>query len=773
MNKISGKITHKETGIGIPDLLAVIYDVDPNTQPEESLPEQPITIMVPLPFVANFGDRLGSVLTDREGKFSLEYENTDFQIRNPEEKRPDIFLLVTVPEEVGQDAAAQILFFSPAIRQNAGRTETYLIRLTTEQLNVAGVPLPTLETKNAENASSIISRLNEFAERTIKIDEGLKDVAKRKVENVRARFDAFHSDFKPALIKSLSRLPENVIEKDRLVLPGESVLVKSKATIKHVIDDTINSSEPKKRAPRRGYLSLTDDQKTALSQVADPNDGMVSGEQLRSVLSDEQNKARSTNLLTREDPILQICREISQDGDDCAEILLGEGTNEEDPDEPETDDPSLNGGHVPGDNVVAITEGDIKLYLARLMETMTSPEEQVITGLTPRATRNEIDQQIKELSFKPSPADVPAFHDFHSLQIAFEHVWQEAIDEGILDLAQDAYDIIVENGGDPNTQRHSRSPVKTLFAEGRLLQTAFRRNNSNGSQTLLAGSTHRQNTDDDDDGVSEGHGTPPIDGNDTPSHQPAGGAGSNAGGAGSDHERLPRILAELDRRLREPYNFTIYAANKKERSVNFGIVVTYRQKWTPQSYQAGELVKTLTLAPKQTQKITVTKKFHKKRFRKEVENNLRSHREESNQTSRAEQEIARRASTKTNFSLTAQETVSASIPEVGEASAVATQSWSREASQSSDDIKKAFHEAVFKSAQEYKNETTTEVTSEETEDFETTEVTEISNPNDEIAVTFLFYELQRRYRVTEMIHQLRPVVFVAQEMPEPHEIDED
>lgn len=777
MNKISGKITHKETGIGIPDLLAVIYDVDPNMRPEELLPSalpttpdnSSLAILRPLPI--NLGDRLGSVLTDREGKFSLEYENTEFQIRNAEEKRPDILLLVTAPEEAGQDINSHFLFVSPAIRQNAGRTEAYLIRLTTEQLNKAGIQLPTLETKNAENPNSVISRLNEITERSIKIDEGLKDVAKRKVDNVRAQLSSFHNDFKPALIKSLSRLPENMIDPERVVLSGESVLEKSNATIKRGITETVNSQEPQKRAPRRGFLSLTDEQKNALLQAVG-DDGMVSGEDLERVINEGQGKARSISLLTRENPILQLCREISSDEDDCAKILLGEATNPENPDEPETDDPSPNGNHVPGVNVEAITEANINLYLARLMETMTSPEEQVVTGLTPRATRNGIYEQIKELSFKTSPADVPAFHDFHSLQIAFEHVWQEAIDEGILDLAQDAYDIIVENGGNPLLANRSdiSKPASILFAEGKLIAKAHQTLGAETSRESATSNRSRMVVRDHCNGVagsvwdaigdffSGSSGSSEVTGRDQRTERV---------------ELLPEILRELKKRLREAYNFTIYAANKKERSINFGILVTYQQIWTPQAYQAGELVKTLTLAPKQTQRITVTKKLHKKRFRKEVENNLRSHREESNQTSRAEQEIIRRASVKTNFSLTAQETVSGSIPEVGEASATATQSWSREANQSSDDIKKAYHEAVFKSAQDYKNELITEVTSEESEDFETTEITEISNPNDEIAVTFLFYELQRRYRVTEAIHQLRPVIFVAQEMPQPHEIDED
>jgi hypothetical protein len=44
---------------------------------------------------------------------------------------------------------------------------------------------------------------------------------------------------------------------------------------------------------------------------------------------------------------------------------------------------------------------------------------------------------------------------------------------------------------------------------------------------------------------------------------------------------------------------------------------------------------------------------------------------------------------------------------------------------------------------------------------------------DEIPVTYLFYELQRRFRVSERIHQVMPVILVAQEFPKPSHIDED
>ena len=39
------------------------------------------------------------------------------------------------------------------------------------------------------------------------------------------------------------------------------------------------------------------------------------------------------------------------------------------------------------------------------MGTMTSPEKPVINGLTPRATRADVQEQIQGLSFAKSPAD--------------------------------------------------------------------------------------------------------------------------------------------------------------------------------------------------------------------------------------------------------------------------------------------------------------------------------------------------------------------------------
>ncbi|WP_457584820.1 hypothetical protein [Ensifer canadensis] len=384
------------------------------------------------------------------------------------------------------------------------------------------------------------------------------------------------------------------------------------------------------------------------------------------------------------------------------------------------------------------------------MSTLTSPEEEVVNGLTPRSDKIEVQRQIRQLSLEKSPADTPAYFDFHNLQIAFEHVWQELIDQGVIGLAEDAFDRMVALGGDPRSFDFTGNVGHGFVKLGRRVARTVRDHREgadSGDSSSWSGGTRVSDTSWDD-------------------------ARDHRGSTGVADE-LPQILKDLELRIKEPFNFTIYAANQRERSINFGILLTYNQEWRPQAYQAGELVRTVTLAPKQTQKISVARKIHKKRYQKEVENNVRSWREESTLTARAEEEIVRRASVRTNFNLTTQHTFSVKVPVLGNTDNTVTSSFTRDASKSSDDIKKSFHEAVTKSAQDYKNERSTEIVTEDTEDLETVETTEITNPNDEIAVTFLFYELQRRFRVIEALHKITPVILVAQEVPRPDEIDND
>jgi hypothetical protein len=227
-------------------------------------------------------------------------------------------------------------------------------------------------------------------------------------------------------------------------------------------------------------------------------------------------------------------------------------------------------------------------------------------------------------------------------------------------------------------------------------------------------------------------------------------------------------LNQLIQRASSAYPAKYFAANKRQRSVNFGVLLNYRQRWTPTAYQVGDLIKSVPLAPKEVRKYSKKIVKKEKRARKEIESNLDSLKSETNSTTRAEADIVQKAMDKTNFNASANGSFTTGIWSGGASSGL-----SEDAENQSAETKKSFHEAVVKAAREYKNEHKVELETESTFESEFQESGEIMNPNDELTVTYLFYELQRRYRVEERLHRLTSVVLVAQEMPCPEDIDED
>ena len=234
--------------------------------------------------------------------------------------------------------------------------------------------------------------------------------------------------------------------------------------------------------------------------------------------------------------------------------------------------------------------------------------------------------------------------------------------------------------------------------------------------------------------------------------------------------RVQRLLSGLAKRLSEPHSFRVFQKN----SVNFGIVTTYRQEWKPGAYQVGNLVGTLPLAPGETRKYTRKQRIKKSRSVKENERYASTLNDERAITSRAIADIIQKASSATNFEQSVQTELGGKLKPIGFDVGMNTSSqFQRNQGVESERVKKGFHETVRKASQEFKDERALEVTTDALSDLEEGSTNEISNPNNEITVTYLFYELERQYRVTEHLHRLTPVVLVAAEVPNPSDIDDD
>ena len=128
-----------------------------------------------------------------------------------------------------------------------------------------------------------------------------------------------------------------------------------------------------------------------------------------------------------------------------------------------------------------------------------------------------------------------------------------------------------------------------------------------------------------------------------------------------DYYTMHKTLRDLHERLNSNYEYTVFAADNKHYSVNFGLLNTFRQEWLPLNYQVGKLCKTIPLAPKEERKYSLKITKHVKRNEKEARKNNTSFTNEQTSTSRSEGEIIAKAQNKTNFNLSTEGTYNIGI----------------------------------------------------------------------------------------------------------------
>lgn len=823
-NTVSGRILLDEPPLGVPDLTVVILDVDPGTKPEEMIASASFDT-VSDSGLNQWGDRLGSVPSGPDGRWSLDYEDAEFRIRNGNEARPDLLVFVIAPEIGGRPLKERILFMSPEVRQNAGRTETYFIQLTGADLKRVGVPLPVAPgAPQVDAGDGQLTLLQERLSAGAQFSARRGDLLKALVEDPHASYAQTRTaTFSTNVRSELSRVPADVRTGPRFVADGESVFAKHLDFTRAQIDGVFNQPPPGQSAPTAGgFVYLTEAQITAFAPYVQGDEYVLPADVIaREILPalygarDGVDSSRSSTDFLRDDPRLRMCTRLVK-GD-----LTCDG-HAHDGDGGPVDAPPAPPAAPPPDPPPA-TPGDVFGYVARQMEHMAAPEGTLNYGVDerPRPTAGDIGTYVSNLYFAKGPADRPAYFDLHTLKIAFDHVWKEAIDAGLLAGSDALYDHAVSVGQAPTGLRglldHLPSVLRFLKPEPMRAQAVpppevifefpdavdLWNDMATNEQTALTRITWAAlgKYRDDENGNNNvwrnflSGASPVVPYLDKGHLLDRGGldviAAIRAKGqrildavqdrkeqSASVKDDLDRyaeadaLANELNAKLAEPYSFTYFAADSTERSVNFGVLLTYRQEWTPDGYSAGELVRTVPLAPKEVRKYSKKTVVKKTRSRKEMEDNLRVTKSDTQDTSRAESEIVSKALNKSSFALNTTSTFDIPVGENAKIGTTLTSNSTNDAQRDSSETKKDFRESVIKASQEYRNERKVEISTEETRETETTETGEITNPNDELTVTYLFYELQRQFRVNERLHRMRPVVLVAQEMPAPHEIDD-
>ncbi|MBC8066763.1 MAG: hypothetical protein IAG13_00390 [Deltaproteobacteria bacterium] len=761
MKRIVGRVLVKETNVGIPHLVVAAFDADDVPTPSGSERE--------CGSAQRLGHRLGSVLTERDGSFALDMHECEPAGGSA---RPDLVLAVYAPEDaLGLEQPSplpserRLLHLSRAPRTNAGSTEAYVIRLLLAQLDAFGIGALDRRDRGAEleiHASSMIRNLALRSRLRERIAPHLQVQAQRR--------DAVVAEAKKKVAK-LSSVPASLRDHALFVPRGAPVQDAQSAAITAGMKDVSAATTP-------FHLRLTPMQLRDLGVDAHATTAF---DVSPAALEQQMLTISGGTDLIRRRSLVDACRK--------PQLAVDDGGT--------TPDPEV----IDSQPAAPPTKAQLEQQILGSIAGQLAPLPNAL-GLRPG--QDEVNASLHQLELKGGPADVVAFHDFHVLQVAFRHVWTQAFDDNLRSAAEDLYAEMTQLYDEAGLQM---PPVDAIDDVTKLKQFV------DDVRKTMGGTTRRPPP-----AVPPGSqlmGTSGGGGRYTPPPRTPAVAAPNQSFAGIfpqlawawgylspeqrmqvedlcaiienhastdaqiEHSRalvksicqhpdgaggrLQKLLIELEVALKEPYAFDVFAPD----SYNFGVMLTYRQKWDPLTYQAGELVATIPLAPGESRKYSRRQVVRRTRAQKEVERAMSSSSLQTSDMLRGEAEIMKKVNTATNFKLTADGSFNIGIGSINTSS-----TFGGDQSEASAVTKKDFHEATMRAAEEHRRERSLEIDTSVAEEREDVQSGEISNPNNEITVTYLMYELERRYRVTEHLHRARPVILVAQDVPAPHEIDE-
>jgi hypothetical protein len=771
MKAIVGRVLARETNAGIANLVVAAFDQ------ERGAPETFVDERQPELSVDRLGHRIGSVLTNDNGDFTIETEHCEPAGGS---SRPHLVLAVFAPEDaldIDEPAPLpperRLLHVSRIPRFHAGAIEAYVIRLLQSQLDAFGIPSGVAARDRTRSEAETAHLLSSIA-RTLESKERVAEYLQPKLARQAETAVAVRQSAKK-IVAELSAVPQALRAHPLFVKEGAA----SDAAHAHAIATGLN-----RLAAYPSSLTLQFDpgelEALGLRQTANGVEGEVDA---RKLMDHVAARFSGTHLIRRRSLLDAV--PLQKDGGDADQPI------QENPPHMADEPHPAAGGQL---------EQQILARVLGQLDDLPAAGE----NLPSRPSAADVQKTIDALELRGGVADATAFHDFHVLQVAFKHVWTQAFDASLRDKAEELYH--------EYTQAYEAAGLKVppLDAISDVAQLKEFHRGLGGGGSVRApearsgpgggfvpapdvrrpgGITPPANPIPDEVRAAIAYAAPDIYIDNvweklSPEQQLAimQQARIFAGPAPQDEKdraikviailvaqpsgpgaRLEKLVLELGNALAEPYAFDVFARD----TYNFGIMLTYRQQWEPLAYQAGELVATIPLAPGESRKYTRRQMIKKTRAEKEIEKAMSSRSFSMSEIGRAESEIMNRSSTATNFKMSASGSFN-----IGIGSLSGSSEFNLDQKEESSDNKKNFHEATLKAAEDYRQERSLEIDTTSAAETEEVSSGEISNPNNEITVTYLFYELERRYRVSEQIHRARPVIMVAQDVPAPHEIDE-
>ena len=208
------------------------------------------------------------------------------------------------------------------------------------------------------------------------------------------------------------------------------------------------------------------------------------------------------------------------------------------------------------------------------------------------------------------------------------------------------------------------------------------------------------------------------------------------------------------------YPFDIYPAG----TVNVGIAKIFRQRWKTIGVQPGEIIKTIPLAPGQSEKV-VTKITRRKKTTSSRESSIEFEiSQDTTDTTKSSNDIVNEVASEEGWSISGK--ASYGIGGVGWGASISgDKSGSRAANNKITTAN--LSEKMKKTASKMRSQSKVTVTTETESSFDETVTSEVTNTNEEVPLTLEYHMLQHLYDVYTYLQSVKNVIYIAEIVPTP------
>jgi hypothetical protein len=365
--------------------------------------------------------RVGSVLSDDTGQFSVTYDERDIAAVTREGSRLNLMLVVSAPDDETSASPEKVIYHSNPPRENAGRTEHFNIGISRQTLEKFALQ----DELSAESGVSMYER-DRIEEK--ELAEGVATFHRAALEEEMVEKAALREELLKAVTTDLdlARFPGPVIRgedsiEDKVMEVAASAAASAVAEIDEAQGVSLNLFLlPEDRTRLAPFFNAAIDGFADIPEV-----------ELLDILSRANSSENAGTLLVHSNPITRFCAEQSAD-----EVCATEHTGLSHDEHADGSDNADADGNGTGSEEIPVTDSMVLDLIARLLEDVRSPGSVFSDAFEgQRPTKADVMASVSAFALDRGPADVPAFYDFHSLQIAFEHVWKVLVDEEMVNVA--------------------------------------------------------------------------------------------------------------------------------------------------------------------------------------------------------------------------------------------------------------------------------------------------------------------------------------------------